>query len=822
MSLVCYSQVLGYSPVSAAEACQNYTNGNTSTYYSEVYLDYNSSSNVTIRINNDNLCSEVSDGGYYSNGVIVRYFDGSQTLGPASNCLISPSSPPQNNNSIYVQYCCDDRIFYIDNIANYFPGGKPVGTVVDIIVADDFGVEFQGCFRFIQSPGYEVPKLSIVNIEKVYGIGKCSDCLSKTTSVCLLPAGDYLFVNCSDSDDQVPFEISVSDIFTYGNTVLFGGKCYFLKETTTEPSIFSFSQKYGESCASPACTTTPTPTPSIGYSSKYVRSCCGSVLYEVKSGIKRNVGNIYSLGPSQFCYTVVATPVNPPNNVPILDDTYPLTLVNSCSAANCQPCPSGLPVNVKRGGNECSPVTLFQLGVECATINPTAENPFSGVLSLTITGGTSPYFVSVSPGFENYTNQTYYSGLRSGTYFVTVTDFYRDFTATTTCSLAPVIASPTPTPTLTPTPSSINWGSLCYTLNITGRAEDSILQQGLLTFSGYSNSKPQYRNVLGNTISWNTSGFWELTNVIGVTNNIRSYVTDSKPLTGWNVYGSGSQNATISVNNNSCPPAQALNVNVQKSNPTCSNRSDGSVILQPSGGQAPYTFSTNNVTFTTTPLFTNLPPGFYTYYVKDSLGTVVTANVTLAAISQTNNQILVTNTGYFVTQVGNVFTYTLYYQIQINPNLSLPDTVTMDLDLQYNKSYKTPGAVVFTTSNNTVEINSISSALTATNNTTFTLGGLDNCGGSLQITNNDTDTYGISGLTISGNQRINGTSIFTMDAKTQGQFNLGCLTKGEITLTISPKFKSSTCSCCVVTSTNLVKTEKINYLSQIITQTNTN
>ena len=822
MSLVCYSQVLGYSPVSAAQACSNYTNGNTSTYYCEVYLDYNSSSNVNVQINNDNLCSEVAEGGYYSNGTIVRYFDGSQTLGPASNCIISPSSPPQNNNTIFVQYCCDDRIFYIDNIANFFPGGKPVGTVVDILVADDFGVEFQGCFRFVQSPGYEVNKLSVVSIVSVYGITKCEACLSKTTSVCVLPSGTYTFVNCSDDNDQVSFEVSISGIFKYGNTVLFGGKCYYLKETTSEPAIFSFSQKYGDSCASPACTLTPTPTPSIGNSSKYVRTCCGSVLYEFKSGIKRSVGNIYSVGPSQFCYTVVSTPINPPNNVPLLDDTYPLTLVNSCSAANCQPCPSGLPVTVKRGGNECEPVTLFPLGVECSTINPTVENPFSGVLSLTITGGTSPYFVSISPGFENYTNQMYFSGLRSGTYFVTVTDFYRDFTATTTCSLAPAIASPTPTPTLTPTPSAINWGSLCYTLNIQGRAEDSVLQQGLLTFSGYSNNKPQYRNLVGNTISWNNSGYWELTNIVGVTNNIRSYVTDLKPLTGWNVYGNGSQNATISVNNNTCPPAQALSVVVQKSNPTCSNRSDGSIILQPNGGQPPYSFSTNNVTFTTSPLFSNLAPGYYTYYIKDSLGTTVTSNTTLAAIPQTNNQILVLDVGYFVNQVGNVFTYTLYYQIRINPTLSLPDTVTMDLDIQYNKTYINPGSVVFTTSNNTIEIDNNTSGLTPTNNTSFTLANLGNCGGSIQGTFNDTDTYGITGLTINSNQTIDGTSIFTMDAKALGQFNLGCLTKGEITITITPKFKSSTCACCVVTSTNLVKTEKINYLSQIITQTNTN
>ena len=228
------------------------------------------------------------------------------------------------------------------------------------------------------------------------------------------------------------------------------------------------------------------------------------------------------------------------------------------------------------------------------------------------------------------------------------------------------------------------------------------------------------------------------------------------------------------------------------------------------------------MTFTTSPLFSNLAPGYYTYYIKDSLGTTVTSNTTLAAIPQTNNQILVLDVGYFVNQVGNVFTYTLYYQIRINPTLSLPDTVTMDLDIQYNKTYINPGSVVFTTSNNTIEIDNNTSGLTPTNNTSFTLANLGNCGGSIQGTFNDTDTYGITGLTINSNQTIDGTSIFTMDAKALGQFNLGCLTKGEITITITPKFKSSTCACCVVTSTNLVKTEKINYLSQIITQTNTN
>lgn len=111
--------------------------------------------------------------------------------------------------------------------------------------------------------------------------------------------------------------------------------------------------------------------------------------------------------------------------------------------------------------NECEPITLFQLGVQCVGINPSSYNATDGQLSLLITGGTPPYTVYWSNG--NISNSI--SDLGVGTYSATIVDYYGDFTATTTCTLVSpkdcdfgvlistgaTTPTPTPTPTITPT-----------------------------------------------------------------------------------------------------------------------------------------------------------------------------------------------------------------------------------------------------------------------------------------------------------------------------------------------------------------------------------
>jgi hypothetical protein len=109
----------------------------------------------------------------------------------------------------------------------------------------------------------------------------------------------------------------------------------------------------------------------------------------------------------------------------------------------------------------CYYSTILPLGIVCNVTQPLAGQPFTGILDLEISGGTPPYYVTWSPGGVGKT--IYYQG--PGVYTATVTDVWKDFTATTTCVLeeelncgfVPNVTEyfiPTPTPTPTPTMTS--------------------------------------------------------------------------------------------------------------------------------------------------------------------------------------------------------------------------------------------------------------------------------------------------------------------------------------------------------------------------------
>lgn len=81
--------------------------------------------------------------------------------------------------------------------------------------------------------------------------------------------------------------------------------------------------------------------------------------------------------------------------------------------------------------NECLPITIFPLGVECVATQTSTPTSTDGSLSLIITGGTPPYNISWSNGEYSET----INNLSQGVYTSTVVDFYGDYTVTTTCVL---------------------------------------------------------------------------------------------------------------------------------------------------------------------------------------------------------------------------------------------------------------------------------------------------------------------------------------------------------------------------------------------------
>jgi gliding motility-associated-like protein len=83
---------------------------------------------------------------------------------------------------------------------------------------------------------------------------------------------------------------------------------------------------------------------------------------------------------------------------------------------------------------------------------------------------------------------------------------------------------------------------------------------------------------------------------------------------------------TAVVPNTNEPPVITVN---SFSHPTSCDRADGSFVVSASGGQPPYEFTLDNVNFTTSGSFNNMPTGFYTVMVRDAKGCGNHAFVTL-------------------------------------------------------------------------------------------------------------------------------------------------------------------------------------------------
>ena len=114
--------------------------------------------------------------------------------------------------------------------------------------------------------------------------------------------------------------------------------------------------------------------------------------------------------------------------------------------------------------NECDVITIFPMGVSCTTTPITGKPGNSnGIIELSISGGTLPYTITMtdSNGTSSLVGQVIYN-LPAGTYSFVIVDYFGDFTATTTCTIAEPAIPVTPTPT----PSSTPITCFCMTFNI--------------------------------------------------------------------------------------------------------------------------------------------------------------------------------------------------------------------------------------------------------------------------------------------------------------------------------------------------------------------
>ena len=562
----------------------------------------------------------------------------------------------------------------------------------------------------------------------------------------------------------------------------------------------------------PTQTKTPTPTPSTtpivcgsGATTSngfYYYDCCGNFIEggiadesRVTIDYTKPYYGISLLGVPATTSCPSPTPTPTPTVTPTNTITPTVTPTNTQTPTTTQT-PSVTPSTseVFTLQNECDIFTLFDMGVQCYPISePSSSNANDGILSLKITGGTSPYNITWGNGAKT---KTIY-GIRAGSYPVQVVDFYGDYTANTICYL--VEPSPTPTSTTTPTPTPTvtpYWPNLCLSVIYSDNRYPAVGPLDF-TFSDFVNGKPTWTS--GDlVIFWNpTKNWWEVSEWAFNSGQPISTNQSLIPIDNWS--NDGGAAAQVTVTEGSCTTLP-LQFTVRKENSLCDDGCTGSISINAFGGTPGYLYSNNGGdTYQTSPIFTSLcPSSSYDIYVKDSVDTIVFQSITIGnndSVISYNASVIIesqeTLTNELTTSVKQ-----LKWRLFVTPQLPIGTSVSFQLNvnnLQYLNGPGTGTIVGLTTINDGGS--TVPQATIQTQAVSYSRPGC-----SLNTTVQTTKSQNYN-LTLSYGETITGTSLSTLTI-TDPQSAEGCITTLVQNINISlNEIVINGCSCCVVNET---------------------
>ena len=594
--------------------------------------------------------------------------------------------------------------------------------------------------------------------------------------------------------------------------------------------------------ATPTNTRTPNPTPSttpivcgIGVTTGnyYYTDCCGNFVQGNQVGIQVSFDYTKSSNgvTKLFSATSVSCPTPTPTVTPTITPTQTATQTvtpTSTTTPTLTSTPTQTPTNslVVKPKNDCEVFTLFDMGITCYPIKmPSGPTSLDGILSLKVTGGTSPYSYYWAGGQRNQT----LSGIPAGAYEVTVVDYYGDYTASTICSL--FNPSPTPSPTTTVTPT-ITPSSTCPTLcMIIVNTTYGVMYQ--FACNGMKNGKTLWSNqtdsVVRNIVWFPTKNRWEVVGSDYTTpvtlpggGIAASTNTTLIPDSSWSVIG-GTTTYSVNVTQGTCPANIPLNVlyTVTKAECNTNTNCNGSVNVTALYGAPPYIYSINNgSTFQTSNMFNNLCQGTYTILTKDSLGATNSGTVTVGAVSSPVTYSLSLSANTSATQVINTENYTsttTYLKIAVNPPLPAGVSITFNLTTSSIKTYNGPGTGTIQ-DNFTITQGGVvkTPSVTQSNSTTGTR---PNCNPESQVVVNEVDTYNLT-INNTTDILITDTSILTITDGQQGSQS-NCLT--NLTQQIYGQFVNAQingCTCCSVnadTTASIINDNTLTYTPNIST-----
>jgi len=581
----------------------------------------------------------------------------------------------------------------------------------------------------------------------------------------------------------------------------------------------------------PTVTRTPNPTPTTtpiicgsGITTTnqiYYYDCCGNFITTNQPIGSRVIFN-YTLASNGItrlnvpATTLCATPTPTRTQTPTPTVTPTVTNTSTPSSTpNSTPTPTpttslNQTYSLK---NDCDVLTLFDMGVQCNPIQiPSNQYSNDGVLSLNVTGGTSPYSYYWSGGQRTRT----LVGIPEGSYQVTVVDYYGDYSSTTICSLFAPSQTPTntvtPTPTITPSPV---WPSLCFIYS------DGVTSYGPIQFvpSGNANGKPTwtatYQSVTlviiwsSTNSRWQMSG-WSFTSGIPVSTNQTNVPTGD-----WSMLG-GSNTPIITTTQGTCPATIPLSISINKQNTTCPGFKDcnGSITVATYNGVPPYSYSINNgLTYQSSNIFQGLCANNYTLIVEDSGGNSLSSGVVIAAAS--------TATTYTIkAQLINTVSYSqgnqvASWKVDVTPALPVGASISFKLNVNAVQDVDGPGGGTITNTTTVVKNGVTQSQPSTTSSTQTTL--RTNCSPYTQVKTTKSQVYN---LTIGHGDVITGTSSSQLVITTGTTGSNGCITQLVQTILVSTSQPTIFGKSCSVVTNNSTGQGVVNHTLSSATATN--
>jgi hypothetical protein len=230
--------------------------------------------------------------------------------------------------------------------------------------------------------------------------------------------------------------------------------------------------------------------------------------------------------------------------------------------------------------------------VSCAGSN-------NGLIRVTTSGGIAPYTYSIGAGYQA---SNIFTNLAAGNYGISVKDKQGCIRTVTA-----VITQPQPLAA-----SIVTTNATCYNS-----------ATGTITMYAYGGTSPYTYSI--DNINYTTNKTFNSLSA-GVYNVL---VKDSKGCT-------MSYSTTISQPN-------PLAINLTKSDINCNGSHDGEITASATGGNAPYTYSINNITYSSSNTFSDLDPGQYNVTVKDISGCTTTSTITITQPAPLLLSAIVTN-----------------------------------------------------------------------------------------------------------------------------------------------------------------------------------